>query len=63
MGSDGGSATGMGRRIFVFEYLSAGGAGRDAALAAQGRAMRDALVADLQRIEGAAVDRAQAAPG
>ena len=44
----------QGRRVFVCEYLSAGGAApRDsAALQAQGSAMRDALVADLLGVPG-----------
>jgi tyramine---L-glutamate ligase len=45
------------RRVFVCEYLSAGGAGPDddAALLAQGRSMRDAIVADLLGVPGVSV--------
>ena len=50
-------------RVFVCEYLSAGGAGPgEDALLAQGLAMRDALVADLLDVEGLSITLAQAAP-
>jgi predicted ATP-grasp superfamily ATP-dependent carboligase len=51
------------RRVFVCEYLSAGGAARDAdaSLLAQGSAMRDALVADLLGVPGVSVTLAHGA--
>src|SRR6476646_5673200 len=61
------STTGMMRmsslRVFVYEYLSGGGAGDDLtaddrALLEQGRAMRDAIVRDLARVDGVLVTRA-----
>ena len=50
-------------RVFVYEYLSGGGAGDDLtaddrALLEQGRAMRDAIVRDLARVDGVLVTRA-----
>jgi predicted ATP-grasp superfamily ATP-dependent carboligase len=50
-------------RVFVYEYLSGGGAGDDLtaddrALLEQGRAMRDAIVRDLARADGVLVSRA-----
>ena len=43
------------RRVFVYEYLSAGGAAAAAeALLPQGVAMRDAIIADLLRVTGVA---------
>jgi tyramine---L-glutamate ligase len=50
-------------RVFVYEYLSGGGAGDDLtaddlALLEQGRAMRDAIVDDLARVHGVFVSYA-----
>jgi predicted ATP-grasp superfamily ATP-dependent carboligase len=53
----------MNQRIFVYEYLSSGGlVGGDDALLDQGRAMRDAMVEDLARIDGVAVTCASGKP-
>jgi predicted ATP-grasp superfamily ATP-dependent carboligase len=56
-----GTEASQGRRIFVCEYLSASGGepdAGDAALRAQGRAMRDALLADLLAVPGLEVSYA-----
>ncbi len=52
------------KRVWVYEHLSAGGApDAGGSLAAEGRAMRDALAADLARVGDCAVSVAVAAAG
>lgn len=59
----------MTTRVWVVEYLSAGGwrelgdAAQAAGLLAQGLAMRDAMVADLARVDGCSVSVAACEPG
>ena len=49
------------KRVWVYEYLSAGGEFHGDALLAMGVSMRDAMVADLLRIEGCSVTAATCA--
>jgi tyramine---L-glutamate ligase len=49
------------KRVWVYEYLSAGGEFHGDAMLAMGVSMRDAMVADLLRIEGCRVSAATCA--